>query len=118
MKRVLTAKRIAAVGAASLGLVISASSMASADTVRAGVWMKSGHYFNIRASASTSSATVHTITDPKARVPCTTTGCTRNSNGGSYKCWSGGPSGNDWLKVKWDGKTGWVAAACVEVGRI
>ncbi|MGX1973796.1 hypothetical protein [Streptomyces kronopolitis] len=42
----------------------------------------------------------------------------RNSSGGSYTCWRGGPSDNDWLKVTWGGRSGWVAAACVEGGRI
>ncbi|MEU2601301.1 hypothetical protein ABZ669_29955 [Streptomyces hirsutus] len=118
MRKMLAAKRLAAAGAASLGLVISMSSMASAETVQAGVWIQDGHAFTIRASASTSSAALYTIRNVNSRIPCTTTACTRNNDGGSYKCWSGGPADNDWLKVKWGGKTGWVAAMCVNVGRI
>ncbi|MBP2052527.1 hypothetical protein J2Z21_005514 [Streptomyces griseochromogenes] len=80
--------------------------------------MSDGHYFSIRSAPSTSSTILHTVTDPRARIPCTTTPCTRQNNGGSYKCWAGGPSDNDWVKVKADGKTGWVAILCVEGGRI
>ncbi|MFD8724095.1 hypothetical protein ACFV2H_40610 [Streptomyces sp. NPDC059629] len=80
--------------------------------------MKDGHDFNIRTSASTSASIIQTITDPNTSVPCTTTDCTLNSNGGSYTCWSGGPHDNDWVQVKWNGKIGWVAELCVEVGRI
>ncbi|MEV5384281.1 hypothetical protein [Streptomyces sp. NPDC052721] len=116
MRALHAAKQLAVLGLASMGLTISMSSTASAD--QAGVWMKDGHYFSIRKTASTSSAVVHSVTDPDARIPCTTTPCTRENDGGSYKCWSGGPSGNDWVKVKWDGKTGWVAVLCVEGGRI
>ncbi|MFD5584513.1 hypothetical protein [Streptomyces sp. NPDC127063] len=118
MRKSKTIKQLAALASVSIGLVVGMSSSASAEVVHAGVWMKDGHSFTMRASASTSSANLHTFTDPKVRVPCTTTPCTRNNNGGSYKCWTGGPSDNDWLKVTWGGRTGWVAAACVEVGRI
>ncbi|MEU1511872.1 hypothetical protein ABZ490_06880 [Streptomyces sp. NPDC005811] len=93
------------------------SSTASA-TERAGVWMTDGHRFTIRAGASTTSTAIATIGDPDTRVPCTTTPCTRNNSGGSYTCWSGGPSDNDWVKVTWSGRTGWVAIRCVEAGRI
>ncbi|MFE0330651.1 hypothetical protein ACWEWI_14335 [Streptomyces sp. NPDC003753] len=116
MRKSTVIKQLTALLVASMGLVISTSSTASAD--QAGVWMNDGHYFNIRSSASTSSTIVQTITDPDARVPCTTTPCTRENNGGSYTCWSGGPSGNDWVKVRWNGRTGWVAILCVEAGRI
>jgi hypothetical protein len=78
----------------------------------------SGHAFTIRTAASTSAAKIGPITDPKIKVSCTTTPCTRNNSGGSYTCWNGGPSDNDWVKVRWAGETGWVAVLCVEVGRI
>ncbi|MFJ2888779.1 hypothetical protein ACIO53_22315 [Streptomyces sp. NPDC087305] len=109
-------KRLAVLGMASIGLVVSLGSAASAD--QAGVWMTDGHSFKIRSSASTSSTVLYSITDSGTRVPCTTTPCTRDNSGGSYTCWSGGPSGNDWVKVSWGGKTGWVAILCVEGGRI
>ncbi|MFF4574050.1 hypothetical protein [Streptomyces sp. NPDC001410] len=111
-----TIGQLTALGIATMGLIVSMSSPASADV--AGVWMMDGHYFNIHNSPSTSSSIQQTITDPNARVPCLTISCNRQNNGGSYKCWSGGPSDNDWYKVKWRGKTGWVAAMCVEVGRV
>lgn len=110
--------RLAAVGMASLGLVATLSSTASAEDVRAGVWVKDGHAFSIRTSPSTTASRIATISNPDTRVPCTTTNCTRDNSGGSYTCWSGGPHDNDWLKVRWAGRTGWVAALCVEVGRI
>ncbi|MFJ6542438.1 hypothetical protein ACWDO7_27875 [Streptomyces sp. NPDC003656] len=116
MRKSLAVKRLAVLGMASMGLVFSFTSTASAD--QAGVWMTGGHSFNIRSSASTSSSVVQTITDPDTKVPCTTNPCTRDNDGGSYTCWSGGPSGNDWVKVTWGGKTGWVAILCVEGGRI
>lgn len=80
--------------------------------------MNGTHSFSIRTSPSTSASKIATIYDTDTRVPCSTRTCIREDNGGSYKCWSGGPSGKDWYKVKWGGKTGWVAARCVEVGRI
>jgi hypothetical protein len=116
MRKSSAIKQLAALAMASMGIVVSMSSTASAE--QAGVWMKDGHYFKIRSSASTSSTSLHTITDSRTRVPCTTTPCTRNNSGGSYTCWSGGPAGNDWVKVRWDGITGWVAVLCVEGGRI
>lgn len=116
MRKSPTVKRLAALGLASTGLLFSMSSAASAD--QAGVWMKDGHGFTVRSTTSTSSRVVHTVTDPHFRVPCTTTPCTRENDGGSYRCWNGGPSGNDWVKVKIDGTTGWVAVLCVEGGRI
>ncbi|WP_159056498.1 hypothetical protein [Streptomyces yokosukanensis] len=112
-------RQITALGIASVGLLVSMSSPASADV--GGVWMKGSHPFTIRAQASASSAKIATITDRNVQVPCLTAGggdCIRQEPGGSYRCWSGGPSGNAWLKVRWAGKNGWVADACVDVGRI
>ncbi|MEV0172895.1 hypothetical protein AB0I00_17470 [Streptomyces sp. NPDC050803] len=109
--------RLGALGVASVGLALSVSPPASAAE-QAGVWMKGNHPFTIRASASTSASKIATVTSTSTRVPCTTTPCTRNNNGGAYTCWSGGPSDNDWVKVSWGGRTGWVAIMCVEGGRI
>ncbi|WP_028802886.1 hypothetical protein [Streptomyces sp. 142MFCol3.1] len=109
--------RLAAIGAASAGLAFSFGPTASAAE-QAGVWMRDGHAFTIRTSASTTAAKIVTVTSPDTRVPCTTTPCTRNNSGGSYTCWSGGPRDNDWVKVRWAGRTGWVAIMCVEGGRI
>ncbi|MCJ0873703.1 MULTISPECIES: hypothetical protein [unclassified Streptomyces] len=99
--------------AAVLGL---SNPAAAAET--AGVWMNGSHSFNIRTSASTSGSLIATVSNTSTRVPCTTTPCTRNNEGGSYSCWSGGPSGNDWVKVNYNGRIGWVAIYCVEAGRI
>ncbi|CAL9474287.1 hypothetical protein [Streptomyces sp. NPDC093808] len=118
MRKSTVIRQLAAVGMASLALTVTTGSPASAETVQAGVWQKDGHDFSIRASASTSASKIATIKDPDTKVPCGASRCTRNNNGGKYTCWSGGPTGNDWLKVRWAGKTGWVAAMCVEVGRI
>ncbi|MFJ8183518.1 hypothetical protein [Streptomyces sp. NPDC096105] len=118
MRKSTVIRQFAAVGMASLALTVTTGSPASAETVQAGVWQKDGHDFSIRASASTSASKIATIKDPDTKVPCGASRCTRNNNGGKYTCWSGGPTGNDWLKVRWAGKTGWVAAMCVEVGRI
>lgn len=39
--------------------------------------------------------------------------------GGSYTCWSGGPKGNTWVTVLYNGShLGWVAEKCVNFGRI
>ncbi|GAA4316283.1 hypothetical protein GCM10023086_38560 [Streptomyces venetus] len=118
MRKSTVIRQLAAAGMASLALALSTSSIASAETVRAGVWQKDGHDFTIRTSASVSASKIATIKDPDTRVPCGGERCTRNNNGGNYTCWSGGPSDNDWLKVHWAGRTGWVAAMCVEAGRI
>lgn len=118
MRSSMVFKQLAAAGMASLALASATTSPASAETFRAGIWQKEGHDFTIRTSASTSASKISTIKDPDTRVPCGGERCTRNNDGGSYTCWSGGPSGNDWYKVHWAGKTGWVAAWCVEVGRI
>ncbi len=82
--------------------------------------MKEGHSFTIRTKPSTSASVITVISNPSVNVPCTThdAPCTRENNGGSYTCWSGGPHDNDWFKVRWGQKTGWVAAMCVDVGRI
>ena len=115
--------RIAATGVATLGIVsamgATATTAGAVAADQAGVWAKDGHSFTIRAGANTSSAKLTTINDPGKTVACTHTPCVRNSNGGSYTCWRGGPSDNDWLKVMWGSRSGWVApAACVEGGRI
>ncbi|MER5933836.1 hypothetical protein [Streptomyces sp. NPDC002054] len=98
--------------------VLGAASSSSAADEEAGVWMNGNHPFNIRASASTSGAKIATISNPNTKVACTAMPCNRNYDGGSYSCWSGGPSGNDWVKVTYGGRIGWVAIYCVEAGRI
>src|SRR4051812_12144712 len=118
MRKSTVIRQLAAVGMASLAIAFATSSTASAETFRAGVWQLDDHDFSIRTSASTSASKISTIKDPDTRVPCGGERCTRNADGGHYTCWSGGPSGDDWFKVHWAGKTGWVAARCVEVGRI
>lgn len=117
MKTTRKLARIAATGVATLGIV-SATTAGAVAADRAGVWAVDGHSFTIRAGASTSSAKLATISNPGTKIACTHTPCVRNSSGGSYTCWRGGPSDNDWLKVVWGNRSGWVAAACVEGGRI
>ncbi|MCM2514102.1 hypothetical protein NC658_12640 [Streptomyces griseoincarnatus] len=118
MRKASMLRRVATVGMACLALTVTATFTASAENVQAGVWQKDGHDFTIRAAASTSASKIATVKDPKPKVPCGAARCTRNNNGGKYTCWSGGPTDNDWLKVRWAGKTGWVAALCVDVGRL
>ncbi|MEU1080579.1 hypothetical protein ABZ368_10060 [Streptomyces sp. NPDC005908] len=118
MRKSTVIRRLAAVGMACLALTVTTTSTASAENVQAGVRQKGGHDFSIRAGASTSAAKIATVKDPDTKVPCGASRCTRNNNSGKYTCWSGGSTDNDWLKVRWVGKTGWVAALCVEVGRI
>ncbi len=118
MRKASMLRRVATVGMACLALTVTATFTASAENVQAGVWQKDGHDFTIRAAASTSASKIATVKDPKTKVPCGASRCTRNNNGGKYTCWSGGPTDNDWLKVRWAGKTGWVAALCVDVGRL
>ncbi|MFJ6603045.1 MULTISPECIES: hypothetical protein [Streptomyces] len=122
MKTTRKLARIAATGMVTFGIVSAMGAVATtagaAAADRAGVWAVEGHSFTIRAAASTSSAKLATIGDSGAKVACTHTPCVRNNSGGSYTCWHGGPSDNDWLKVVWGNRSGWVAAACVEGGRI
>lgn len=122
MKTTRKLARITATGVATLGIVTAmgatATTAGAVAADRAGVWAVDGHSFTIRADASTSSAKLATISNPGTKIACTHTPCVRNSSGGSYTCWRGGPSDNDWLKVVWGNRSGWVAAACVEGGRI
>ncbi|MBO0917282.1 hypothetical protein [Streptomyces laculatispora] len=80
-----------------------------------GVWPYNGHTATVRASRSTGAAKTGTVTS--AGRKCSEDLCQAYS-GGSYTCWSGGPSGNSWIGVL-DSKNrlGWVAAKCVGVSR-
>ncbi|PWI45853.1 hypothetical protein [Streptomyces sp. ICBB 8177] len=75
----------------------------------------SGHAANLRDAASTSGRVVVTI-PAGGKVLCWKSNC-GYAPGGSYKCWSGGPSGNEWTAVNYKGKDLWVATRCVGVGQ-
>lgn len=112
MRKSTVLRQLAAVGMTCLALTVTTTSTASAENIQAGVWQKDGHDFNIRTAASTSAAKIVTIKDPDTRVPCGASRCTRNNNGGTYTCWSGGPTDNDWLKVRWAARPGgWLLCA-------
>ncbi|TWG04753.1 hypothetical protein FHX80_113224 [Streptomyces brevispora] len=80
-----------------------------------GVWPYNGHTATVRASRSTGAAKVGTVTSSGRK--CAENLCQAYS-GGSYTCWSGGPSGNSWIGVlDSSNRVGWVAAKCVGVSR-
>ena len=82
-----------------------------------GVFPKGGHDFVVRSSTSTGASVITRVLGSDRRgVPCTKDRCVVQK-GGSYKCWAGGPSGNEWFLVRVGKKTGYVARWCVEVGR-
>ncbi len=102
------------VGATVLAACIATSGQASAAPEWGGVMVKQGHAFTIRTGTSTGAASIAQVRS--GAVPCTQARCVQKV-AGSYTCWKGGPSGKEWLQVKWGTKTGWVARFCVEVVR-
>jgi hypothetical protein len=107
---------IAFAGAAVVALPGGAQAAGSAPSAVdwGGVFVKDGHAFSIRSGTNTGTTKLGTVTT--GGIPCTSDRCERQT-GGSYSCWPGGPSGDEWFHVKWNGTTGWVAVSCVEVGR-
>lgn len=114
-------RKVRSMGLAS-ALLGSLMALALPGTAKAGtqdyaaVFTYNGHAVNVRDEATTSSAKIGSI--PAADSwPCfTSSGCYTKA-GGSYTCWSGGPSGNRWVKVAWGDFYGWVPQSCVRIGR-
>ncbi|MFJ4558362.1 hypothetical protein ACIP4Q_20075 [Streptomyces massasporeus] len=107
--------RLAAVGIASAGLVVSANTSATA-VGWPGAFAYTNHTATVRADKTTSSAKLDTIPGDEGRK-CGVSDC-RTHRGGSYTCWSGGPRGNTWVAVLHHGsRLGWVAAKCVTFQR-
>ncbi|MFH9979874.1 hypothetical protein ACH4ND_11590 [Streptomyces sp. NPDC017179] len=118
--------RLAAVGVASAGLVVSMTTTATANTdaatgsVAAQEW--GGGWNNqrdvtIRESPTTTSKAVGTLKKGKI-VKCWVAGCSGTHNGGAYKCTSTSPTEKDWHEVLWNGKKAWAASRCLEWGRV
>jgi hypothetical protein len=105
---------VAAVAVALIS-TIGISTPANAAQEWGAVDTKPGHDFTIRSSTSTSSTKIGAVSDP-GWLYCYYSGCGVTA-GGSYKCWSGGPSGSDWVAVEFQGKKRWVAYKCVGLGR-
>ncbi len=109
--RPLTA--VAAIASASL---IVTSTPASAEDSWPGAFPYRGHTATVRAATNTGSAKLDTIPDLQGRQ-CVSNTCATKT-GGSYTCWSGGPSGKTWVAVLTkNGRLGYVAAKCVTFGR-
>ncbi|WP_435225992.1 SH3 domain-containing protein [Streptomyces sp. Tue6028] len=119
--------RLAAIGAASVGLAVSMSSAATADTgagaTRAAAAQEWGGGWNntrdttIREKPSTTARKVGTLKKGKI-VKCWVAGCSGTHNGGAYKCTSSSPTEKDWHEVRWNGKKAWAASRCLEWGRV
>lgn len=128
MKRLMVFGAVAA--AVVLGMPSSASAAAvSSASVAAGPWggaeagcngtNNSGkplgtHSVNVRSSTSTGSTKVDTIGSCGTRK-CYYETCDKIT-GGSYTCWSGGPSGNTWVTLNIGGTKRYVAHECVFLG--
>jgi hypothetical protein len=96
---------------------VGAAQAATATAEIAGVTAGS-HAVTVRDARSTTSTKVGTIKAHDSLGCVGDTSCTIKT-GGSYTCWSGGPSGNTWVHVLWgDTYPAWVARECVSIGRV
>jgi hypothetical protein len=118
--------RLAMVGVASVGLMATMNSGASAaPEIKAGpaaVQDWGGGWsdvrdVSIREKPSTTARKVGTLKKGKI-VKCWVAGCSGTHNGGAYKCTSGSPTEKDWHEVRWNGKKAWAASRCLEWGRV
>ncbi len=77
------------------------------------------HSANVRAQASTGSERIDTMVWRDGGRRCYQSECT-SVPGGSYTCWSGGPTGNRWIAVynKTRTRVGWIAQRCAMFERI
>ncbi|WP_148000016.1 hypothetical protein [Streptomyces sp. uw30] len=123
--------RLAAVGVASVGLVVTMNSSATADvgtaatadalTFSAAGWDWGGgsnddRDVSIREKPSTTSRKVGTLKKGKI-VKCWVAGCSA-VDGGSYKCTSTSPTEKRWHEVRWNGKKAYAATSCLTWGRV
>ncbi|MFF6915537.1 SH3 domain-containing protein [Streptomyces sp. NPDC012466] len=118
--------RLAMVGIASVGLMATMNSGASAaPEINAGpaaVQDWGGGWsdvrdVSIREKPSTTARKVGTLKKGKI-VKCWVAGCSGTHNGGAYKCTSSSPTEKDWHEVQWNGKKAWAASRCLEWGRV
>ncbi|MCE7051348.1 SH3 domain-containing protein [Streptomyces purpurascens] len=118
--------RLAMVGIASVGLMATMNSGASAaPEIKAGPaaaqeWgggWSDVRDVSIREKPSTTARKVGTLKKGKI-VKCWVAGCSGTHNGGAYKCSSSSPTEKDWHEVRWNGKKAWAASRCLEWGRV
>ncbi|MET9764673.1 hypothetical protein ABZ016_37340 [Streptomyces sp. NPDC006372] len=118
--------RLAMVGIASVGLMVtmnsgaSAAPVSSAGTVTVQDWgggWSDVRDVSIREKPSTTARKVGTLKKGKI-VKCWVAGCSGTHNGGAYKCTSSSPTEKDWHEVRWNGKKAWAASRCLEWGRV
>ncbi|MFJ8004440.1 SH3 domain-containing protein [Streptomyces fagopyri] len=125
MSRTAMAARLAAVGIASLGLVATMNSAASAAPEAGRVSATAQEWgggwndtrdVTIREKPSTTARKVGTLTKGD-RVKCWVSGCS-SVTGGTYKCTSGSPTEKQWHEVRWAGRKAYAATRCLEWGRV
>ncbi|MFB7932657.1 MULTISPECIES: hypothetical protein [Streptomyces] len=117
--------RLAMVGIASVGLVATMNSGASAapelKAAPAAAQEWGGGWsdvrdVSIREKPSATARKVGTLKKGKI-VKCWVAGCSA-VDGGSYKCTSSSPSEKRWHEVNWGGKKRYAATRCLEWGRV
>jgi hypothetical protein len=120
--------RLAMAGIASVGLVATMNSAATAAPTAASVvagpagaqdWgggWSDVRDVTIREKPSTTSRKIGTLKKGKI-VKCWVAGCSA-VDGGNYKCTSNSPTENRWHEVNWGGKKRYAATRCLEWGRV
>lgn len=111
-----TVRPLAAVAAMAGALLVATSATPATAEGWPGAFAYTNHTATVRADTSTSSAKLDTIPGDEGRQ-CVSESCVTKT-GGSYTCWTGGPSGRTWVAVLTkNGRLGYVAAKCVTFQR-